>query len=62
MKKNLLDYPNLVKEFHPTKNGDLKPENVSYGSGKLIWWICYKEKNRKLSIKTNDIRQKELII
>ena len=39
MKKTLLDYPDLVKEFHPIKNDDLKPENVSYGSGKLIWFL-----------------------
>ena len=45
MKKTLLDYPDLVKEFHPIKNDDLKPENVSYGSGKLIWWICSKQKH-----------------
>tara|TARA_B100000579_G_scaffold436964_2_gene464642 strand:- start:222 stop:407 length:186 start_codon:yes stop_codon:yes gene_type:complete len=33
-------YPNLVKEWHPTKNGDLTPSDVTHGSGKKIWWIC----------------------
>ena len=32
--------PNLAKEWHPTKNGDLTPEDVSIGSEKKVWWIC----------------------
>lgn len=35
-------YPYLVKEWDFDKNGDLIPENVSYGSNKLIWWKCNK--------------------
>jgi len=30
----------LAKEWHPTKNGDLKPENFSAGSSKKVWWQC----------------------
>ena len=33
-------YPNLALEWHPTKNGELTPSSVSYGSGKNAWWIC----------------------
>lgn len=33
-------YPEIAKEFHPTKNGELKPENVTKGSSKKIWWLC----------------------
>ena len=33
----LSDIPNLLKEFHLTKNGDLKPINLSYGSSKKFW-------------------------
>jgi hypothetical protein len=32
--------PNLVKEWHPTKNIDLKPRDVTPGSGKKAWWLC----------------------
>lgn len=32
-------YPALIKEWHPTKNGDKTPWNVSYGSGYKAWWI-----------------------
>jgi hypothetical protein len=32
--------PELSKEWHPTKNGDLKPNEVTKGSGKKVWWQC----------------------
>ena len=32
--------PELVKEWHPTKNGELKPTDVTYGSGEKVWWLC----------------------
>ena len=42
MKKYLSKYRNLVKEWSPTRNGDLKPSDVTSGSGKKVWWICKK--------------------
>ena len=33
-------HPKLAKEWHPTKNGDLKPIQVSFGSNKKVWWLC----------------------
>ena len=40
--KNSLEYkfPKIAKEWHPTKNGELKPTNVSFGSGYEAWWVC----------------------
>ncbi|MDA8609944.1 zinc-ribbon domain-containing protein [Euryarchaeota archaeon] len=35
-------YPHLVKEWHPTKNGNLKPEQFTVSSGKKVWWKCDK--------------------
>lgn len=35
-------FPELAKEWHPTKNGDLNPEQVTSGSAKKVWWICDK--------------------
>ena len=32
--------PDLAAQWHPTKNGDLRPDEISYGSKKDIWWIC----------------------
>lgn len=33
-------FPEISKEWHPTKNGVLTPSEVTYGSGKKVWWIC----------------------
>ena len=32
----------LAKEWHPTKNKELKPEEVTVGSSKKVWWQCEK--------------------
>lgn len=34
--------PELAAQWHPTRNGDLNPENVSAGSHKKAWWVCDK--------------------
>lgn len=33
-------HPDLAREWHPTKNGALKPSDVLAGTGKRIWWLC----------------------
>lgn len=33
-------YPEIAKEWHPTKNGRLKPNDVSFGSHFDAWWVC----------------------
>ena len=32
-------FPNIVKEWHPTKNDLLLPEHFTPGSGRKIWWL-----------------------
>lgn len=32
--------PALAKQWHPTLNGALKPEDVTLGSNKKVWWQC----------------------
>ena len=34
--------PELSKEWHPTKNGELTPGDVTFHSGKKVWWKCDK--------------------
>ena len=36
-------FPEIAAQWHPTLNGDLKPTDVSYGSGTYIWWIITRE-------------------
>jgi len=46
MRETLLDYcvehdrGELLAQWHVSKNGDLTPAQVSYGSKKRIWWRC----------------------
>ena len=35
-------FPEIAGRWHPTKNGDLKPSMVTYGSRKKVWWKCEK--------------------
>ena len=34
--------PVLAKEWHPTKNENLNPEDITSGSSKEVWWLCPK--------------------
>ncbi|MDF2534446.1 MAG: putative zinc-ribbon domain protein [Bacillales bacterium] len=31
--------PQLAKEWHPNKNGELRPTDVTPGVGKKVWWL-----------------------
>ena len=42
--------PELVKYWHPTKNENIAPEDVTYGSNRKVWWICEKGHEYKVSI------------
>lgn len=39
-KQWIAGWPRLVAEWHPTRNGDLAPYEVSYGSARYVWWKC----------------------
>ena len=42
--------PNIAKQWHPTKNGDLKPNQVSNNTQKSVWWLCYNGHSWKASV------------
>jgi DNA-directed RNA polymerase subunit RPC12/RpoP len=44
VKSNCLSttHPELAREWHPTKNGDVTPDDITYGSRTYIWWKCNK--------------------
>ena len=46
-------YPVLAKEWHPTKNGNLKPQEVTFGSHKKVWWKCPKGKDHEWQTSTS---------
>ena len=33
-------HPELAARWHPTLNGDLTPDQVSFGSSVVVWWVC----------------------
>lgn len=33
-------HPQLIPEWHPTRNGHLKPNGFVSGSHRKVWWIC----------------------
>lgn len=37
--------PELAKKWHPLKNGDLKPCEVTKSSEKIVWWKCEYDHN-----------------
>ena len=41
----MVDHPEIAAEWHPTKNGDLTPEEVTRGSTLLVWWLCSKRRH-----------------
>jgi hypothetical protein len=43
-------YPDLAKEWHPTKNGMLKPSDVTPNSGQKVWWMCVKGHKWKATV------------
>ena len=36
----LIEFPDLVTQWHRTKNGAVTPDKVVAGSGKKYWWKC----------------------
>lgn len=33
-------HPALAAQWHPSKNGNLTPQSISYGYGGKVWWLC----------------------
>ncbi len=34
------EHPNLAREWHPTRNGALHPNQLRSGSNERVWWLC----------------------
>jgi positive regulator of sigma E activity len=40
-KGTVADYfPELVREWHPELNGELRPDNIARASTERVWWLC----------------------
>lgn len=40
-------HPDIAAQWHPTKNGSLKPSQVTRASGKKVWWQCPENPNHE---------------
>ena len=58
VKKNsiLITNPDIAKEWHPVKNGNLKPEHTKPGSNKKVWWICPHGHEYQLCVNARTVR------
>jgi len=45
-----VQFPGLAREWNRKKNGDLKPNNVTAGSNRKVWWKCRKEHDWEATI------------
>jgi very-short-patch-repair endonuclease len=45
-----IKFPKLTKQWHPNKNGNLKPSNFLPGTNKKVWWICKRNHEWQASI------------
>jgi len=43
-------HPDIASEWHPSKNGRLKPEELPPGSRRKIWWRCRKGHDWKATV------------
>ena len=42
--------PELAKEWHPTRNGELTAADITYGSKQIVWWKCKNEHEWQTSV------------
>ena len=45
-------FPDIALQWHPLKNGDFRPDQVSPNSHKEVWWICEKGHEWRALVKT----------
>lgn len=56
MRKVISDYDQLLNEWNYSKNGDLNPNSISFGSATVVWWkcsVCGHEWKAKVSSRTS---------
>lgn len=46
----LSQFPEISSEWHPTKNINIIPQEISIGSNKAVWWKCIKGHEWKASV------------
>jgi hypothetical protein len=47
-------YPEIAKQWHPTRNGKLTPKQVVAGSGQKVWWKCPNSSDHEWQVSINN--------
>lgn len=45
-----VQFPEIARQWHPSKNGDLTPAKIRPGSPRKVWWICEKGHQWKATV------------
>ena len=51
-------FPEVAKEWHPTKNADLKPTDVMGSSNIKVWWLCSQKHSYEARIGNRTLLQR----
>ncbi len=52
-------FPEIAKEWHPTKNESLTPNDVTFASSKKVWWQCLNQIDHIYEAKISHRTRKE---
>ena len=44
-------FPEIAKQWHPTKNGDSSPDDFVFGSHTKVWWLCSNDSSHEWKTK-----------
>ena len=59
-KKSLAEtHPEVAKQWHPTKNEDLTPDDVTPSSIKKVWWKCPKGEDHEFISRVGDLTRND---
>lgn len=52
------NFPKIAEEWHPTKNGDLTPDDYAMKSNREVWWLCPKghEWKKRICDRTGELK------
>eukprot|EP00128_Syssomonas_multiformis_P006210 Colp12_sorted_trinity150504_noHs@13815 len=56
----LAAYPHIAKFWHPTRNGVLTPDAVSYGSNRKVWWQCANDGSHEWEARVRNCTRQKL--
>ncbi len=50
-------FPEIAKEWHPYRNGNIAPDTINSGSKRFVWWQCERGTNGRLQSATAPVQK-----